>query len=85
MWKTIKDDGPPPYDTLVLVGGTGRVNDNNGVEQTWPKYALAFNACYRPEMCMSQVFDGLSQEDRKKLPIICGLDFEIERWMKVPE
>lgn len=75
MWKSIKTDDSPPFNTLVVVRGKDKVYD------VWC-YALAYNECYQPEMCMIQRFE-LYKEDENKLPVYYGVPFEIEEWMEL--
>lgn len=81
IWYSIEKDGPPPFDTLVVVRGNVDIIDHTG--KNWgkaPHYALAYNDCYRPEVCMNQVID-LPEELKDKLPIYISVPFNIEEWM----
>lgn len=82
MWTSIKD-AIPPFDTLVLVKGTGRVTDPRGVEHTWPKYCLAFNQCFN-DLCMTCMFE-YKEGDFKKFPLMYNVPFEIEEWITIED
>jgi len=84
IWYTIADNGPPPFDTLVLVHGDREVFDYTGKSHGFvPCKALAYNNAYRPEMAMTQVLE-LSKEDKKNLnKIYVEVPFTITKWMIV--
>lgn len=82
LWYSVDKVGPPPYDKLCVVYGNRDIIDNSGVNHgTSPAYAIAFNQCFRPDICMTQVLE-LSKEDKDKLGRTCtDLPFEVIKWM----
>lgn len=74
-WKSIEKDGAPPFDTLVLV----RAKDE---QFGFYKYAIAYNECYRPNMCMVQVIE-LDESLKDKLPIYVNVPFHPEEWLEI--
>jgi hypothetical protein len=86
-WKTIKDDGAPPFDVLCIVYGTKIVKDYLEKEYSVPSYCIAYNECYAPEICMTQVIElpNNCEVIRNNIgkAIYVDVPFEREKWCEI--
>ena len=92
-WISIKDKAPP-YDDLVLLRGDeeveskwidGWTNEEHCETVTISKYAIAFNQCYPPDICMTQVVE-VTKDDKPNLATSYpNIAFKITHWMRIPE